>query len=172
MATSPPRPDVPLAAPEERRLDTLAAQIDAVDALLALAVTRVLVFDRDLADTGWDSAQRAENVKAFLRRARNAELRMILHDTRYLESACPRIVALLRVYAHAISVWRTGSEARGATDALVIVDGRHALHRYHVDQPRATLFVSMPPAVRPLAERFEEIWATGEPAVGGTTLGL
>ena len=172
MVTSPPPPDVGPVAPEERRLDTIAAQVEAIDALLALAVTRVLVFDRDLADTGWDDARRAENVKAFLRRSRNAELRMILHDTRHLESACPRIVALLRVYGHAMSVWRTGAEARGANDALTIVDGRHALNRYHVDQPRATLFVSMPQAVRPLTERFEEIWATGEPAVGGTTLGL
>jgi len=71
-----------------------------------------------------------------------------------------------------MSVWRTGAEARGASDALLIVDAQHALHRYHADQPRATLLTSMPQAVRPLVDRFEEIWATGEPAVGGTTLGL
>ena len=159
-------------APEERRLDTLADQRQAIDALLALAAQRVLVFDRDLADGGWDGAARADAIKAFLRRARNAELRIIVHDPRHLEVACPRITSLLRVYAHAMSVWRTGHEARGASDALVIVDGRHALYRYHVDQPRATLMLSLPAAVRPLVERFDEIWATGEPAIGGTTLGL
>jgi hypothetical protein len=158
--------------PEERRLDTIAAQREAIDALLSLGSARILVFDRDLADMGWDTAQRAENVKAFLRRSRLAELRIIVHDTRYLASACPRIGALLRVYGHAMSVWRTGIEARGATDALVIVDAQHALERYHVDQPRATLLLSMPQAVRPLVGRFDEIWATGEPAIGGTTLGL
>jgi hypothetical protein len=172
MATSPPPADTASPAPEERRLDTLAAQVEAIDWLLALATQRVLVFDRALADTGWESAARAENVKAFLRRSHGAELRIIVHDTRHLESACPRLTTLLRTYGHAMSVWRTGVEARGATDALTIADGRHALHRYHVERPRATLLVEMPQVVRPLVERFDEIWATGEPAVGGTTLGL
>lgn len=171
MASSPP-PTNRLPEPEERRLDTIAAQVEAIDALLGFATQRVLVFDRDLADTGWNSAARAEGLKAFLRRGRHAELRLIVHDTRYLESACPRIIALLRVYGHAMSIWRTGTEARAANDALMIVDGRHALNRYHVEQPRATLMISMPQEVQPLAGRFEEIWTTGEPALGGTTLGL
>lgn len=171
MDTSPPTPE-PSPAPEERRLDTIAAQVEAIDRVLALAAQLVLVFDRDLADGGWDSAPRAEAVKAFLRRSRNAELRIIVHDTRYLEASCPRITALLRVHAHAMSIWRTGIEARAANDALLIADSRHALHRYHVDQPRATLLLSMPAAVKPLASRFDEIWATGEPAIGGSVLGL
>jgi hypothetical protein len=172
MVTSPPPTDAPTPPAEERRLATLAEQREAIDALLALGTQRILVFDRDLADTGWDGAQRAEGVKAFLRRSRNAELRIIVHDTRFLAASCPRLLALLRVYGHAMAVWRTGAEARAANDALLVVDARHALHRYHVDQPRATLLTSMPQAVRPLAERFEEIWATGEPAIGGSTLGL
>lgn len=170
MAGSPPVDVDP--PPEERRLDRLAQQREAIDALLALATQRVLVFDRDLADTGWESAERAERVKAFLRRSRDAQMRIIVHDTRHLEAGCPRLTALLRVYAHALSIWRTGAEARSANDALVIVDHRHALHRYHVDQPRATLLLSSPAAVKPLALRFDEIWATGEPALGGSVLGL
>jgi hypothetical protein len=30
----------------------------------------------------------------------------------------------------------------------------------------------MPQAAKPLVNRFEEIWATGEPAFGGSVLGL
>jgi hypothetical protein len=71
-----------------------------------------------------------------------------------------------------MAIWRTGAEARHAADALVIADGRHYLHRYHVDQPRATLAIAMPLATTPLCARFEEIWATGEPALGGSVLGL
>lgn len=172
MATSPPAADPPGPAPEERRLATVAEQAEAIDALLALARARVHVFDRDLAGLGWESAARAERVKAFLRRSRDARLCVIVHDTRHVEAACPRLLALLRGYGHAMSLWRTGPEARGATDALVVVDARHALHRYHADQPRATLLLSMPQAVGPLASRYDEIWATGAPALGGTTLGL
>jgi hypothetical protein len=167
MATSLPQPD----APQETRLDTLAAFGQAIDTLIDLAGSRLLVFDRDLADGGWNGARRAERLAGFLRR-RGARLSVIVHDTRYLESACPRVLALLKVYGHAMQVWRTGPEARSAMDALVIADERHVLHRHHVDQPRATLALSMPQAAKPLVLRFEEIWATGEPAVGGSVLGL
>jgi hypothetical protein len=160
------------AEPREVRLDSIAEQVRAIDALVDRAEHTLQVFDRDLAEGGWNVANRAERLTRFLRRSRNARLAIIVHDTRYLETACPRIVALLRTYGHAMAVWRTGAEARHATDALVIADGRHHLHRYHVDQPRATLSLDMPQATKPLVARFEEIWATGEPALGGSVLGL
>jgi hypothetical protein len=54
----------------------------------------------------------------------------------------------------------------------VIVDGQHFLHRYHIQQPRATLSIGMPQAARSLVTRFDEIWATGEPGLTPTVLGL
>ena len=171
MASSPPPPDN-RPEPQELRLDGVAEQVRAIDRLIDLAEHTLQVFDRDLADGGWGSADRAERLTRFLRRSRNARLSIIVHDTRHLETACPRLLALARTYGHAMAIWRTGAEARHAADALVIADGRHYLHRYHVDQPRATLAIAMPPATTPLVARFEEIWATGEPALGGSVLGL
>jgi hypothetical protein len=43
---------------------------------------------------------------------------------------------------------------------------------FHVDGPRAALAFDAPLAARPLVARFEEIWATGEPGLTGTVLGL
>lgn len=173
MASSPPADDDPGApAQGETRLDTLAAQVDAIETLIDLAHERLLVFDRDLAEGGWNGVRRAERIASYLRRSPNARLSIIVHDARYLESACPRLTDLLKVYGHAMQVWRTGLPARGAMDALVIADARHYLHRYHADQPRATFAIAMPAAAKPLVERFEEIWATGEPALGGSVLGL
>jgi len=173
MASSLPHdePAVSL-APSESRLDTLAAQVAAIDQLIELAAERLLVFDRDLVEGGWNGVRRAERIAAFLRRSRNARLAMIVHDHRYLESSCPRLLDVLKVYSHAMQVWRTGPQARGANDALVIADGQHCLHRYHVDQPRATLAIASPALAKPLSARFDEIWATGEPALGGSVLGL
>jgi hypothetical protein len=57
-------------------------------------------------------------------------------------------------------------------DPLTIVDDRHFLHRFHVDGLRAALAYDAPIAARPLCARFEEIWATGEPGLTGTVLGL
>jgi hypothetical protein len=153
-------------------VEGIAEQTRAIDGLIDLAEHTLQVFDRDLAEGGWSGADRAERLTRFLRRSRGARLSIIVHDTRHLETACPRLLALLKTYGHAMTVWRTGVEARHACDALVIADARHHLHRYHVDQPRATLAIEMPQATQPLVARFEEIWATGEPALGGSVLGL
>ena len=73
---------------------------------------------------------------------------------------------------YAMTIYRTGAEARHAIDPLLIVDDRHYLHRFHFEQPRATMGIDQPEQTRPLAMRFEEIWATGEPGVNATVLGL
>jgi len=158
--------------PREARLDTVAAQTAAIDELIGLAQHKLQVFDVDLSQTGWDTATRASNLAGFLRRAPAARFDLIVHDTRWMERSCPRLMDLVRRYASAITVYKTGTEARVAMDPLVIADGKHFLHRFHVDQPRASLVIENPQATGPLATRFEEIWATGEPGVPGTVLGL
>ena len=166
-----PTPDPADSASGTWRVDTVAAQVEAIDALLALAQQHVQLFDVDLAQGGWQGAARVDALTRFLRQ-RNARFDVIVHDTRWMEANAPRFVQLLRQYGHAMTVYRTGAAARGAMDPLLIVDERHHLHRYHIDQPRATVAVDMPQATKPLVTRFEEIWATGEPGLAGTVLGL
>ncbi len=174
MATSTPAPTDPADKPQpsERTLASIAEQIVAIDELFDLALESVRVFDRDLSDTGWNSTTRAQRMTTFLRRGRNVKLEIIVHDTRWIESSCPRLMNLLRTFGHAITLYKTGAEARAVMDPLVIVDGRHFLHRFHVDQPRASLAIEQPVAAKTLATRFDEIWATGEPGLSGTVLGL
>jgi hypothetical protein len=170
MATSTP----PAAGPDPREetLETVAAQVAAIDELVGYARQRIQVFDVDLSELGWNRAARTEALAAFFRASRTARLEIILHDTRWLEATGARMMALLRNHGTAITVYRTGSEARSAMDPLVIVDRRHCLHRFHAERPRASLLVSLPAAVQPLATRFDEIWNTGEPGLAGTVLGL
>jgi hypothetical protein len=166
--SSPPEP----AASREERLTTVAQQIAATDLIVSLARERIAVFDVTLARGGWETVARADALATFLRTAPHARLDIIVHDPRWIETSCPRLVALLRRFGHAMTLYRTGDGAQGAMDPLVIVDDRHYLHRYHIDQARATLAIDMPQAARPLVTRFEEIWATGEPGLTATVLGL
>lgn len=176
MATSTPTPpdDKSAAPPPERQqaLDTLADQTAAIDELIALARHSIRVFDYDLSETGWNGVARTEALARFLRGNPNTRLDIIVHDTQWIERYGARLTSLVRRFAHAVTIQRTGSEARAAMDPLVIVDGRHFLHRHHVDHPMATLGIDAPHAANPLMRRFEEIWATGEPGVTATTLGL
>jgi hypothetical protein len=168
--TLPPAPD-PL-SPRTVELTTIAEQIGAIDELVALARHRIRVFDQDLGQTGWNQPARVDRLGAFLRGVRGRHLDIIVHDTTYLETACPRMLKLLRGYSYAVTIYRTGTEARNATDPLLIVDDRHYLHRFHYDQPRAAMGIEQPEQTRPLASRFDEIWATGEPGINATLLGL
>jgi hypothetical protein len=165
-------PETAAPAARETRLDTVAAQTAAIDELIGLAKHKLQVFDIDLSQTGWDTSARASNLARFLRQATAPRFDLIVHDTRWIETSCPRLVNLLRLYPTAITMYRAGNEARVAMDPLVIVDGRHFLHRFHIDQPRASLVIENPQQAMPLVTRFEEIWATGEPGVPGTVLGL
>ena len=165
----------PIEAPLEPRvvqLSTIAEQTKAIDELIGLARQHIRVFDQDLSQTGWNDAVRADRLAAFLRGVQGRRLDIIVHDARFLQGACPRMVNLLRGYGHAITVYVTGPEAKVATDPLVLVDGRHYLHRFHYEQPRAAMGINQPEQTQPLASRFDEIWATGETGLPGTVLGL
>jgi hypothetical protein len=172
MASSTSADSPPPIEPGEAMLDTVAAQAAAIDQLIDLAQHRLQVFDVDLSQGGWQSASRADRLAAFLRRTPDARVELIVHDPRWLEASCPRLLALLKLHSHAITVYRTGAEARSAMDPLLIADGRHFLHRFHIDQPRAAFALEQPQLARPLVTRFEQIWATGEPGLGATVLGL
>ena len=166
-STSDNRPE-----PREQMLDTVASLASAIDELVEVAQQRLQVVDIDLSQGGWQSAARAPALTAFLRRGRHARLDSIVHDARFIETSCARLLILLRQYAHAVTIYRTSGEARKAMDPLVIADGRHFLHRFHIEQPRATLAIEHPQLARPLVMRFDQIWATGEPGLSASVLGL
>lgn len=155
----------------EWRVETVAEQVAALDQLVDVARARIRIFDIDLAQGGWERRERVAALERFLRQP-NARLDVIVHDTRWVEASAARFVQLLRKFGHAVTLYRTGTEARGAMDPLVIVDERHFLHRFHIDRPGAAVALDMPHAARPLCARFDEIWATGEPGLAGTVLGL
>ncbi len=172
MPSTDSNPTVPDSTPREARLTTIAEQTAAIDLLIALAQHRIRVFDVDLSQCGWNSPARAEALAQFLRAVRERRLDIIVHDTSWIERSGARLRTLLSRYGHSMTIYKTGVGARHAMDPLIIVDDRHFLHRYHASQPRATLAIDMPEAARPWVTRFDEIWATGEPGVQGTTLGL
>ena len=173
MATSTPKPEaLPTPQPRQELLVTVGAQVAALDEIIGLAQHSIRVFDHDMSEMGWNSAQRAERLSAFLRRTRTSKIEIIVHETRWLESSSPRLLALLKSFGDRMTIYRTGPEARGASDPLVLVDGRHFLHRFHIEQPRATLAIESPHLAGPLSNRFDEIWATGEPGWTGTVLGI
>ena len=176
MAISTPAPtDASAPTPPSPRHETIAtvkAQVAAIDMLIGLAQHSIRVFDVDLSETGWNDAARADRIAAFLRGRRTAKLEIVVHDTGWIERSCPRVTNLLKYYGHAIAIYRTGEDARRAMDPLVIVDDQHFLHRFHIAQPGAALGIAEPESAKALVGRFEAIWASAEPGINATVLGL
>jgi hypothetical protein len=176
MATSTPNPDSSgtqdTPAPRRETVRTIAAQTAALDEMIGLARQSIRVFDIDLSGLGWNGVERTARMAALLRTRPGASVRIIVHDTRWIEGSCPRLTQLLRFHGHAITIYRTGADARAVLDPVTIVDGRHFLHRFHIEQPNAELGIEQPLAAKTFIDRFEEIWASGEPGVSATVLGL
>jgi hypothetical protein len=161
-------PEKPLRLP----LNGLAAQSEALDALVRLARWSLKVFDRDLCDTGWNSPARIELLAAFLGGSRRARLEIVLLDAGKLSAALPRLMALLRSRGHQIDLRAAPDDARALFDPFAVADGNHYWHRFHYDQYQGELGIIQPDEAGALARRHAELWEISATAATATVLGL
>jgi hypothetical protein len=164
---SPPRSPLN----EEHALSGVTAYEAAVDRLIGMALGRIRIFDRSLG-RAYNAAARAGALRAFLLAERGNRLAIVVHDPERIRMDCPRLVALQRQFAHAVSIHRTQSPARGVYDPFCVVDGSHYARRFHFDSIRGQLVLNDAEGAGELVLRFEEIWEASQPAVTGTTLGI
>lgn len=155
----------------ELALASFAEAETAIDRALSHAMRRIDLFDRSLGRS-WNSPDRIERLRAFCLAGQRNELRIVLHEAASVALQCPRMAALQRTFSHIVAIRETRPEARTAHDVLLIVDGMHHVQRFQSDSPRGRYVENAPEDTRPLAGRFEEIWAASDPAAPATTLGL
>ena len=159
-------------APRYERLSSIEEQIAAIDTLIDLAKLSIRVFDVDLSRMAWNGSTRHDRLTKFLRATPGARIEIVLHDTSWIASSCPRLLNLLRLHSDAMTIRKTGEDARAAMDPLLIVDGIHFLHRFNIAQPRAALSIGDAEAAVPLVTRFDAISESAEPGLGASVLGL
>jgi hypothetical protein len=148
-----------------------AEYVAAVDAVLARATSSIRIFDQTLG-SAYNSTYRTDLLRNFFLASRRNSLHIALHDTSALDRACPRLLGLLRIYGHAISVHQTRPAAKSIYDPFMIVDDCCFARRFHFDEIRGLCVYDDPAATQPLVERFAEIWEESSPSVSATTLGL
>jgi hypothetical protein len=169
---SPEGSDANAPAPRYERLSSIEEQVAAIDTLIDLAKLSIRVFDVDMSRMGWNGPARIDRLTKFLRGAPGARIEIVLHDLSFVAGSCPRLVNLFRVYSHAMTIRKSGEDARAAMDPLMIVDGIHFLHRFNIAQPRAALSIGDAEAALPLVTRFDAISESAEPGLGASVLGL
>ena len=158
--------------PVTKAIIGFSAMAQAIDELVAQAGGRLSIFDRDLADYGFNSAERFNRLKVFLLANRSNSLQIVVHRSEYLERDCTRMMILLRQFPHAVTICKTLPEAQRVSDAFMIARGLHYFHRFHGDHPRAELVLNDESGAGVLQKRFDEIVTYSEPAIGASVLGL
>jgi hypothetical protein len=162
------------AAPQTEYLqfDTEADYQAAVDRLLAAQGRELRIFDPDLAALRLNTPQRVEQLRQFLAGSRTRRLYVALHDADHLTKYCPRMMALLARFAHAIQINCTHEEIRNLQDSFLVLDQSHYLRRPVAQQFRGALGLHDETEALTMRARFTEIWSASFPGVPANTLGL
>jgi uncharacterized protein YjiS (DUF1127 family) len=154
------------------QFDTEAGFRSAVDAAILAADRQISIFDRDLSRLCLDERDRVAALRSFVGSRRGNSIRIAVQNTRLIETKMPRLIALLRVFGHAIEIRRTPRELDRLSDSHVLTDNGVAVIRFHIDQPRGKLIVGDLVAVHPWLDRFGELWSSSAPCALGSALGL
>ena len=148
------------------------AQFEAsIDSVLKKATSRIRIFDRDLGRE-YNASRRIELLRHFLLASRRNTLQIVVHEIQTLDRNCPRMLNLLRNYAHLISIHETLPTAKLVYDPFVVVDDHCFVHRFHFDEIRGLRALDDPIGASSFVERFAELWEASSPAISATTLGL
>jgi len=144
----------------------------AVDRLLAAPGRELRIFDPDLAALRLNTPQRVEQLRQFLAASRTRRLYIAVHDPEHVTRQCPRMMALLARFAHAIQVNCTHEEIRAIQDSFLVLDQSHYLRRPVAQLFRGALGLHDETEALAMRGRFTEIWSASFPGVASTTLGL
>jgi hypothetical protein len=154
------------------RFDDRAGFQAAIDRLLEQPGRELRVFDPDGAALLLNDPLRLERIGKFLLASRTRRLYLVVHDTEHLTRHCPRMMALITRFAHAIQVNKTHEEIRELQDAFLVLDSLHYVRRPVAQFFRGSIGLGDDTEGLAMRGRFMEIWAASFPAVSGTTVGL
>lgn len=145
---------------------------EAIDMILASAQQRLWIFDQDLRRGDFSSQKKYELLRAFLSCHISSQLIIVLQDTEFFREKCPRLMELLEIYGHKMTVYETNSTVKHAKDCFILADDSHYIKRIHIDQARFRYAFNDAITVDGLKSRFEELLEATQDSVSATTLGL
>jgi hypothetical protein len=158
--------------PIYERFDTAEGFHAAIDRLLEQPGRELRVFDPDGTALRLNDSTRIATLERFLLASRTRRIQMVLHDTEPLTRRCPRMMALLGRFSHAIQINRTHEEIRELQDAFLVLDAVHYVRRPVAAFFRGAMGLGDENEGLAMRGRFMEIWAASFPAVSSTTVGL
>lgn len=139
---------------------------------LAGAQRELRIFDRDLLAMGLDERAQVERLAAFLAAGSNHRLQIVVHDVAPLQSRQPRLLAVLRDYAHQAEVRVTPEHLRHLAECWVLADEADGTIRFHGDHARGKTVIALPAEIRPWWQKAGDLAAESEPCIPWAVAGL
>lgn len=152
--------------------DSEAGYRAAVALTIAGAQREIRIFDRDLQNLGLEERAKVELLNSFLAGRRERHLRIVVHDLAPLQSRLPRLLRLMRDYAHQVEVRVTPDHLRNLADCWVLADQESGTIRFHADHARGKCVIATPSEVKPWWQRSDDLLAEGETCIPWAIAGL
>ena len=154
------------------RFDTSTGYQAAIERLLAQPGRELRIFDPDGASLRLNDPARIELLQQFLAASRTRRLFIVVHQTDHITRQCPRMLALLARFSHAVQINRTHEEIRELQDAFLVLDSQHYVRRPVASFYRGAIGLGDDGDAQIMRHRFMEIWEASYPAIASTTAGL
>ena len=154
------------------QLLTSSGELDAaVDHLLELASSTIDIFDRDLVALALDRPARITALQRVLGE-RAHQVRIVVQVGARVQTGFPRLMRLLETHSHHFSLIQAADSVLELADTMLIADSKHALVRFHRDQPRGRLIEDDAGEVHGYATRFADILTEGGYPLSARVSGL
>ena len=154
-------------------ITTWSEHDSAVQEILDLSPTTLLVFDENLSPLKLERPARIAALRRLLSaRQPTTRLTIVVQKADFVRQYSPQLMDLLALYSPALTIIQSPPHLARLKDSLLIADGRHALVRFHQDQPRSRLIIDDSEECAPYQQRFDEILGEGGDQLSPMTLGL
>ncbi|MDD4910987.1 MAG: hypothetical protein PHP57_01705 [Sideroxydans sp.] len=152
--------------------DGVADYLSALDSVCSSAQRTLNVFDKNFADSGFNSEARYETLRHFLLQSSSNRLQLLAHDTQYLVRYSPRMMILLQEFSHSMAINQTAPHMHNITEPFAVADHTDFVRRFHFDDTRGVLAKNDSEGARILNARFQEMWLASHTGATPTRLGL
>lgn len=139
---------------------------------LAGAQRELRIFDRDLLQMGLEERSQVEHLATFLAAGSNRRLHVVVHDVAPLQSRQPRLLALLRDFAHQVEVRVTPEHLRHLAECWLLADETVGTIRFHGDHARGKTVIALPAEIKPWWQKAGDLAAESELCIPWAVAGL
>ncbi|ATE59382.1 DUF7931 domain-containing protein [Thauera sinica] len=158
---------------QEYAFDTYAAYREHVLDAVRHATRSLVVFDRDLAQTGFESSAGIEALDTLARNVVGDEaIRILVCSPEHIEQYCPRLLKLVERYGRRMRIRVVGESVAHPDASFIVGDGSTLVTRFHHDRARGKRVDGPGADTSRHTAQFETMWVSAKDGPTGAPLGI